>query len=132
MWKCEKCGREFKRLNQSHFCAKVKNVDEYIDNFPIEIKLRLDKIREIILSNLNESEESIKWEMPSYSKNEYILHLSAYKNHISLFVGEDVIEVFKDRLADYETVKGNIKLNHSEEIPYDLIKDIIVYIDILD
>lgn len=31
MWKCPKCGREFKKKEQSHYCGeKPKNIDEYI------------------------------------------------------------------------------------------------------
>lgn len=31
MWKCPKCGREFKKKEQSHYCGeKSKNIDEYI------------------------------------------------------------------------------------------------------
>lgn len=31
MWKCPKCGKEFKNINQSHYCGeKPKTVEEYI------------------------------------------------------------------------------------------------------
>ena len=31
MWKCPKCGREFKKKEQSHYCGeKPNNIDEYI------------------------------------------------------------------------------------------------------
>ena len=29
-WKCPKCGREFNRQNQDHYCIKPQNIDEYI------------------------------------------------------------------------------------------------------
>ena len=28
-WKCPKCGREFSRQNQDHYCVKPQNIDEY-------------------------------------------------------------------------------------------------------
>lgn len=31
MWKCPKCGREFSRQDQSHYCDKPKTIDEYIN-----------------------------------------------------------------------------------------------------
>lgn len=35
MWKCPKCGREFARANQSHYCGeKPLTVDEYIAQQP--------------------------------------------------------------------------------------------------
>ena len=29
-WKCAKCGREFSRQNQDHYCVKPQNIDDYI------------------------------------------------------------------------------------------------------
>ena len=31
-WKCPKCGREFSRQNQDHYCIKPQNIDEYISS----------------------------------------------------------------------------------------------------
>lgn len=30
MWKCPKCGREFQKQNQEHYCTKPADIDEYI------------------------------------------------------------------------------------------------------
>lgn len=31
MWKCPKCGREFKNINQDHYCGEPANtIDAYI------------------------------------------------------------------------------------------------------
>ena len=29
-WKCPKCGREFSKKDQQHFCEKPQTIDEYI------------------------------------------------------------------------------------------------------
>lgn len=32
MWICPKCGIEFKRINQGHYCGKApESIDEYIE-----------------------------------------------------------------------------------------------------
>lgn len=129
MWNCEKCGREFKRVNQSHFCVKINTVEEYILDLPEEGRNKIENIRKIILKNLSNSEESIKWNMPTYKKDNIVVHLAWYKNHIGLFVGEEAIENFKEDLLIYETNKGNIKILHTKEIPYDLIERMIIFLN---
>lgn len=35
MWVCPKCGREFKKTNQSHYCGSApETIDEYISRQP--------------------------------------------------------------------------------------------------
>ena len=42
MWVCPKCGREFKRTNQGHYCGKApENVNEYIEVQTLEAHARL-------------------------------------------------------------------------------------------
>ena len=47
-WKCPKCGREFSRQNQDHYCVKPQNIDEYIAVQDEKYKPRLMEIREIL------------------------------------------------------------------------------------
>ena len=35
MWKCPKCGRTFKNINQDHYCGEApKTIEEYISRQP--------------------------------------------------------------------------------------------------
>ena len=43
-WKCPKCGREFSRQNQDHYCVKPQNIDEYIAAQDEKYKPRLMEI----------------------------------------------------------------------------------------
>ena len=46
MWKCPKCGRSFKKENQSHYCGKApETVDEYILAQDEGIRDQLQSIR---------------------------------------------------------------------------------------
>lgn len=49
MWKCPKCGREFARQNQDHYCVKPQSIDEYIAAQDEEIQPKLMEIRTILL-----------------------------------------------------------------------------------
>lgn len=69
MWTCPKCGREFKRINQGHYCGKApENVDEYIELQITEAREHIVKLRNIIKSCVPEAEEKIAWSMPVYKK----------------------------------------------------------------
>ena len=47
MWICSKCGREFKKTNQDHFCReKPANIDEYISVQSDDVRIVLTKVRE--------------------------------------------------------------------------------------
>lgn len=49
MWKCPKCGREFKKKEQSHYCGeKPKTIDEYILSQDADKQEDLRCIRQIL------------------------------------------------------------------------------------
>ena len=76
MWQCPKCGREFKKKGQSHYCGeKPKSIDEYILSQDEEKQEYLRYMRQILRSALPEAEERISWSMPTYWKghNMFIL-----------------------------------------------------------
>ena len=47
MWKCPKCGREFSRQEQDHYCVKPKNIDEYIAAQEEAVQPRLKEMRSL-------------------------------------------------------------------------------------
>jgi hypothetical protein len=45
MWKCSKCGRQFKNMEQDHFCVKPNSIDEYIAAQQKDMQPLLQSIR---------------------------------------------------------------------------------------
>ena len=127
MWTCEKCGREFKRTNQNHFCVEIETVEDYINQFSTDEQEILNAIRKIIIQDFVDAEETIKWRMPTYKKNSKTIHFANHKNHINLFIGENVLSQYSEDCADYQMDNGNIKFRKNEEIPYDLIEKLVIY-----
>lgn len=125
MWICPKCGRTFKKQNQSHYCGKKpETIDEYIKAQLPEIQTYLFLVRKTIHEAIPEAEERISWGMPTFWKNENIIHFAANKKHIGLYAGVEVIEFYSERLSNYKTSKGTIQFLYTEPIPYDFIADI--------
>ena len=59
MWKCPKCGREFSREGQDHYCVKPQTIDAYIAAQDEAVQAKLIEIREILRAALPDAEERI-------------------------------------------------------------------------
>jgi uncharacterized protein YdhG (YjbR/CyaY superfamily) len=111
--------------------VSFKNVDEYINTFPVDVQVKLKSIRKAILSVIPDSLETIKYQMPTYQivkkggKYTNLVHFAAYKNHIGFYPTPSPIEKFADELAGYQMSKGAIRFPIDEPLPLDLIKRIV-------
>lgn len=127
MWKCPKCGREFKNTEQGHYCEKPTTIDDYIKMQREEIRPLLEKIRATIGAAAPDAIEKISWQMPTFWQKENLIHFAAFKKHIGLYPGGEATTFFADRLTEYKTSKGTIQLPLSKAIDYQLITDIVLW-----
>ena len=123
-WKCPKCGREFTRTDQPHYCGKPQTVEEYIEAQDEEVREKLREVRTIISAAIPEAEECISWSMPTYRKGRNLIHFAASKKHIGVYPGGEATTVFADELAGIDVSKGTIRLPYSKELPAELITKI--------
>ena len=128
MWRCEKCGQEFEKINQRHNCITSENpIDAYIASQPEKIQPLLQQVRDTLHAILPDAEERISWRMPTYWKDQNIIHFAAYKKHIGLYPGPEAITHFSDKLKEYKTSKGAVQFPYDREIPLKLIQEIAVW-----
>ena len=125
MWKCPKCGRDFKNAEQNHFCGKISTIDDYIADQPVEVQPLLQAIRDTIRNAAPDATEKISWQMPTFWQGENIIHFAAFKSHIGVFPGGEAVGVFEKRLAEYKTSKGTIRFPLDRPIDHNLIADIV-------
>ena len=129
MWKCPKCGREFKNTNQGHYCGeKPETVDEYILSQDEEKRSDLQTLRRILRAALPDAEERIAWSMPTYRKGHNICYFAASKKHVGYYVGTDAVEHFAERLAVYKTEKGTVRIPYGQ-IDEELVAEIARWCD---
>lgn len=130
MWKCPKCGREFKNTNQSHTCGEqAKTVDSYIEAQPVNIRPILNQVRDTLRKALPNAKECISWSMPTFRGKNNIIHFAAHKKHIGLYPGAEAIEHFAERLTGYNTSKGAVQFPYNKPIPLELIAEIAIWCD---
>ena len=115
MWKCPKCGKEFKNTNQNHFCGeKPITIEEYILLQDEEKQADLFLIRQTLQQALPDAEERISWSMPTYWKDHNIVHFAASKKHIGFYPGSEAVEAFKEELKSYSVYKGTIRIPYGK------------------
>ncbi len=124
MWKCSKCGREFSRKDQDHYCEKPQTIEEYIAAQEESLRPRLQRIRDVIREAIPEAEERISWSMPTFWKGRNLIHFAAFKKHIGLYPGEEATAAFAEKLTGFAVSKGAIRLPHDRELPEELIREI--------
>lgn len=73
MWKCPKCGREFKNREQDHYCIKPESIEQYIEFQKEVAQPYLRAIRDTIHSAIPEAQEKISWSMPTFWKKRNLI-----------------------------------------------------------
>ena len=59
-WKCPKCGREFSRIDQQHYCGKPETIDEYIESQDEPVQ---EKLREVAMKLHKEGWKSTEYDL---------------------------------------------------------------------
>lgn len=106
---------------------KAANTDQYIAGFPLPVRERLELIRSIIQHAAPDASEKISYGMPAFFLHGNLVYFAGYQRHIGFYPGAAIIDLFQDRLQGYKTAKGSIQIQHDQEIPLDLIVDIVHY-----
>lgn len=101
------------------------SIDQYITEAPQEVQQKLRKLKAVIKAEVPQAEERIAYGMPTFSQEGNLVHFAAFKNHIGFFPAPSGIEKFKDELAKYKTSKGTVQFPLDEEIPMDLVREIV-------
>jgi len=109
--------------------STAKNVNDYLDEVPVERKQSIAKLRDLCLDLLGGFEESMIYGMPSYSRDgEVEVAFASQKNYISLyFLRTDVMNVYRDSL-DAKGVslgKGCIRYSRPERIDFKLVEKML-------
>jgi len=104
-----------------------KNIDEYIYSQTDEVKLILEKIRQIIQSVAPDALEIISYGMPAFKAHgRMLVYFAGFKNHCSLFpANAGLIAKMETELKNYKTSKGTIQFEFNKPLPIALIKKIV-------
>jgi uncharacterized protein YdhG (YjbR/CyaY superfamily) len=105
----------------------IKDIGVYISNFPKDIQEILEKIRMTIRKAAPDAEETINYQIPTFTLKGNLVHFAAYKKHIGFYPTSTGIEKFKKELSAYQGAKGSVQFPLDKPIPYDLISEIVTF-----
>lgn len=106
---------------------QFKTMDEYINTFPENLRNRLNELRQTIREAAPESEETINYQMPTFTLHGNLVHFGAFKDHIGFYPTPTGIEAFKKELSPYKGAKGSVQFPMDEPLPLPLIRRIVEY-----
>lgn len=108
--------------------GKAVNVDEYVLTFPKENRSRMTALRKRIQQCVPSAVECISYSMPAYKyKGKPLVYFACYAHHIGLYATPVSHEAFQSKLKKYKQGKGSVQFPHDEELPLDLIIQMIEY-----
>ncbi len=102
-------------------------VDEYIAQFPEDVRQVLNQMRATVKENAPQAEERISYGMPGYFMKGRLVWFGGFKKHVSFFPTTSGIEHFQEELAGYKQSKGTVQFPLDKPIPYDLIAKIVKF-----
>ena len=104
-----------------------QNIDEYIAGFPHDVQAILEKIRMTIRKAAPNAEETIKYQIPTFTLKGNLVHFAAFKKHIGFYPAPTGTEKFQKELSVYKGAKGSVRFPLDKPIPFALISKIVKF-----
>ncbi|MCB0448053.1 MAG: DUF1801 domain-containing protein [Gelidibacter sp.] len=106
----------------------IKDIEDYINSFPVEVITKLHQMYDTIKSEANNAEESMSYGMPAFKWNgKPLVYFAGYKNHIGFYATPTGHEAFKVELSKYKQGKGSVQFPLNEPLPEGLIRRIVAF-----
>ena len=106
---------------------QFKTMDEYINAFPEDVQHILNELRQTIKDVAPEAEETINYQIPTFTLNGNLVHFAAFENHIGFYPTPSGMEAFKKELSEYKGAKGSVQFPITEPLPLPLIRRIVKF-----
>lgn len=105
--------------------ADFTTIDEYISQYPPEIREIMNTMRATIKKAAPEAGEKISWGMATFVLHGNLVHFSAQKKHLGFHPAPTAIEKFKSELSEYHCSKGTVQFPYGQPLPLELIDKMV-------
>ncbi|MCM3877386.1 MAG: DUF1801 domain-containing protein [Thermoanaerobaculia bacterium] len=102
-----------------------ESIDEYIAGFSPEVQAILERVRLTIGKAAPSAQETISYQIPTFTLRGALVYFAAFKNHIGFYPPVRGDAELKKVLSRYAGEKGNLRFPLDQPIPYGLIGRIV-------
>lgn len=108
--------------------SSAKTTDEYIAEFPAEVRAVLEEVRGVIRDAAPGATETISYAIPTFDlAGKHLVHFAAFAHHIGFYPTPSGADEFKEELSHYKTGKGSVQFPLDRPMPRDLIRRIVEF-----
>ena len=104
-----------------------ETIDEYIGMFPEDVQRILNELRQTIREAAPAAQETINYQIPTFTLNGNLVHFAAFENHVGFYPTPSGMEAFKKELSGYKAAKGSVQFPIHEPLPLPLIRRIVEF-----
>lgn len=104
-----------------------KDIDSYIAEQAVDVRERLEQIRQAIKVTAPDAEEVISYGMPAFKYHGMLVYFAAFKYHIGFYALPSGKAAFQKELSAYKQGKGSIQFPLDKPLPITLIKKIVKF-----
>lgn len=103
-------------------------VEEYLDGFGGEVRVRLETMREVVRAAAPDAVESIAYGMPAYTVDgKALVYFAGYARHVGFYATPNGHETFAEEFARYRQGQGSVQFPHTEPLPVDLVQRVVAF-----
>lgn len=104
---------------------QASTVEEYLEGVPAKDRAALERVRKIIKATAPKATEAVSYGVIMFKTERQLGGFGAFQDHLSLFIGPEVIEAHRKELENYKTSKGTIHFHADKPLPAALVKKLI-------
>lgn len=97
-------------------------IDEYIEDFPADVRERLQGVREAIREALPRAGERISYRIPAMTLDDrVVIYFAGWERYVSVYPVPDGDDDFQEQIAPYRAAKGTLRFPLDKPMPYLLV-----------
>lgn len=105
--------------------SAVQTFQDFILMAPPNVQSWLISIFQFIENEFPQAEQRLYHALPTFFlKEKDIINIGVYKDHISLYVGYDIVDYLKQVYPAHSYTKGTISFSYTEPFTLGILKDI--------